>query len=62
MVNVERAGIPTNTPGTEIWAGREENKELCKGLVQDLICPLEQALSSRLIHILFQWYWGINIS
>lgn len=56
MVNVERAGIPTNTPGTEIWAGREENKELRKGLVQDLICPLEQALSSRLIHILFQWY------
>lgn len=45
-----------------MWAGREENKELCKGLVQNLICPLEQALSSGLIHTLSQWYWGISIS
>lgn len=46
--------IPAGTPETEMGAVREENKELCKGLVQDLIRHLELPLSSRLIHILSQ--------
>lgn len=54
QLNVEKAVIPTSTPETEMWAVREENKELCKGLVPDLICHLELTLSSGLIHVLSQ--------
>lgn len=52
QLKVEKAVIPASTPETKTWAVREKNRNLCKGLVQDLACHLELILSSGLIHIL----------